>query len=280
MAAVAGLAACASFHSDASMITYDELIAVPAPHAGKRVPYGPGALHFGDLWLPRDASASSRTTVVYIHGGCWQAEYSLDHASYVAAAFADAGYVAWLPEYRRLGDDGGGWPGTFDDVGAAVDFVRVLAATESRIDLSRVILAGHSAGGQLALWAASRRESTALRAAGVVTLAGITDLAQYGAIPGSCNASVTPLLGGPPSEFPERYRAVSPAERVPVGVPIVLVHGERDPIVPIAQARDFAERAQAAGDAVDVTLITNAGHFDLIAPQTAAWPLEIGRAHV
>jgi acetyl esterase/lipase len=177
-----------------------------------------------------------------------------------------------MPEYRRLGDDGGGWPGTFDDVAAATDFVRDLARAEPAVDTSRVILAGHSAGGQLALWAASRRQRPGARPAGVVTLAAITDLAAYGAASGSCNASVTPLLGGRPSEVPERYRAVNPLDRLPVGVPIRLVHGDRDEIVPIDQSTTFAARGKAAGDDVNVTTITGAGHFDLIAPRTSAWP--------
>jgi pimeloyl-ACP methyl ester carboxylesterase len=104
-----------------------------------------------------------------------------------------------------------------------------------------------------------------------VSLAGITDLERYAAMDGSCNASVTPLLGGRASEVPERYRAVSPIERLPVGVPIHLVHGDRDPIVPLAITNDFATRAKAAGDRVDVTTITGAGHFELVAPQSSAW---------
>ena len=252
------------------MITYDELVAAPMPRATKRVRYGPAPQQFGDLWLPANAS-SKRTTIVYIHGGCWQSEYSLDHASYAAAALANAGYVVWMPEYRRLGDEGGGWPGTFDDIAAAVAFVTDLAKSDATVDPTRVILAGHSAGGHLALWAASQHALSTVRVIGVVPLAPITDLAAYGAESGSCNASVTPLLGGRPGDVAERYRSASPIERVPIGVPIRLVHGYRDPIVSISQSRTFAARATAAGDHADVTTVTGAGHFDLIAPQTAAW---------
>jgi acetyl esterase/lipase len=251
------------------------LIAQPAPRATRRLKYGDGPLHSGDLWLPDDGAPSGgkRTTVVFIHGGCWEAKYNLEHASYAAAALAKAGYVVWVPEYRRIGDDGGGWPGTFDDVAAAVDFVGTIARSEAAIDISRVIVSGHSAGGQLALWIASRqkRSRAPIGVIGVVSLAGITDLAAYGAASGGCNASVTPLLGGRPSEVGERYRAVSPIELLPIGVPLQLVHGALDSIVPVAMAEAFAQKAAAAGDHVDVTTITSGGHFDVIAPQTSAW---------
>lgn len=251
------------------MISFDELIAEPAPRATKRLKYGDGPLQFGELWLPADAAASGdpRTTIVFIHGGCWEAEYNLDHAAYAASALAKAGYVVWVPEYRRLGDVGGGWPGTFDDVASAVDFVRAIGRSEPAVDTERLIVSGHSAGGQLALWIASRPK----RPLGVVALAAITDLAAYGAARGGCNASVTPLLGGRPSEVGDRYRAVSPIELLPIGVPIALVHGALDSIVPVAMANEFGQRAEAAGDQVDVTTITSAGHFDVIAPQSSAW---------
>lgn len=264
------------------MISYDELVAQPAPKATKRLKYGNGPLHFGDLWLPGDIALGrgKRTTVVFIHGGCWEAEYNLDHAGYAAAALAKLGYVVWVPEYRRIGDDGGGWAGTFDDVAAGVDFMRTIARSEPAIDISRVIVSGHSAGGQLALWIASRPKhsrpmtgtaSTPLDVMGVVSLAGITDLAAYGAASGGCNASVTPLLGGGPTDVAERYRAVSPIELLPIGVPLQLVHGALDSIVPVAMTSMFAQKATAAGDHVDVTTITSGGHFDVIAPQTSAW---------
>jgi dipeptidyl aminopeptidase/acylaminoacyl peptidase len=256
------------------MMSYDDLAARPAPRATMRLRYGPGPLHFGDLWVSAtspSAAPTDRTTIVLIHGGCWESEYDLGHAAYAAAALAELGYAVWVPEYRRLGDDGGGWPGTFDDVAAAVDFVPALAEREPRVGAGRVILAGHSAGAQLALWAAARRD-----VAGVVSLAGITDLAVYGAAAGDCNASVARLVGGGPSEVPERYRAVSPIELLPIGVRLALVHGELDSIVPVAQTENFARRAAASGDEVDVTVITDAGHFELMAPESAAWPRVAG----
>jgi acetyl esterase/lipase len=257
------------------MVTFDEVAATPAPAADYREPYGTSALQFGELRLPRGRTRAP--VVVLFHGGCWRAAYDYKHVAAMAASLADAGYAVWVPEYRRVGDDGGGWPGTFDDAGHAVDHLRTLASRYSVLDTTRVIVIGHSAGGQLALWVASRKPEGAqtaaaapLAVAGVVSLAGITDLATY-ASPNGCGSAVVPLLGGTAADRPDRYRAVSPIERVPLGVPVRIVHGASDPIVPLDQSRRFADRARAAGDRVVVTEVPGAGHFDVIAPQAAAW---------
>lgn len=228
--------------------------------------------------------------VVFIHGGCWRAQYGLAHVASAAAALTADGYATWTIEYRRLGDGGGGWPGTFDDVALAVDHVRALAAQFPRLDTTRVVLMGHSAGGQLALWAASRTAADAagplhqsgspLTVAGVVSLAGITDLAQYGATSSGCNGAVTPLMGGDPSTVPDRYRAVSPVARVPLRVPVRLVHGDADPTVPLAQSQDFDARNRAAGGTSETYVVAGAGHFDLVAPHAEAWATVLRALHV
>ena len=259
-----------------SMVTFDEVVATPSPPADHRESYGPSPVQFGELRLPRGGARVP--VVVFLHGGCWRAAYDHAHVAAAAASLADAGYAVWVPEYRRVGEEGGGWPGTFDDVASAVDHVRTLAARYPTLDTTRVILAGHSAGGQLALWAASRKAGDArsgrtppLPVAGVVSLAGITDLATY-ASPGGCGSAVVPLMGGTSAEVPDRYRAVSPIERVPLGVPVRIVHGAADPTVPLDQSRTFAERVVAAGGRAVVTEVPGAGHFDVVAPQSAAWP--------
>lgn len=261
------------------MVPYDEVVKLTAPPPDLRDAYGDDPLQFGELRLP-PASTGRRPVVVLIHGGCWQSEYDLSHLRPAAAALAGEGYVVWMPEYRRIGNPGGGYPGTFDDVVRAIAHLRTLATRVSAIDTSRVVLAGHSAGGQLVLWAAQPRASapgapgdgaTPLAVAGAVSLAGISDLATYGAAAGSCNSSVTPLMGGTAAEQPDRYRAVSPIERLPLGVPVHLVHGANDPTVPVALSERYAERARAAGDRVVLHAIPGAGHFDVIAPTSAAW---------
>jgi acetyl esterase/lipase len=264
-----------------TMIQFPELTSAPSSPADLREQYGPGPQQFGELRLPKNVDGK-RPVVVLVHGGCWRSEYSLAHDAPAATALAQAGYVVWLPEYRRIGDPGGGWPGTFDDVALAIDHVRLLAARYPAIDTTRIVLVGHSAGGELVMWAAARRtgistpglSSTAppLKPVGVVSLAGVLDLATFGASPGGCNSSVSLLLGGSPTEHADRYRAVSPIESSAVGVPIRLIHGAADPIVPPSQSERFAVHARSVGDRVDVTLVPGAGHFDLVAPSATAWP--------
>ena len=269
------------------MIQYSELAATTAPPADHRIAYGALPLQFGELRLP--AGSDRVPIVVFIHGGCWRAQYDLAHVAAASAALAADGYATWTIEYRRLGDAGGGWPGTFDDVALAVDHVRSLAAQFPRLDTTRVVLMGHSAGGQLALWAASRTvadgsgplhaSGAPLAVTGVVSLAGITDLATFGAGSAGCNGAVTPLMGGDATAVPDRYRAVSPVDRVPLRVPVRLVQGDADAIVPLAQSRDFDTRNRAAGGSSEVLHVAGAGHFDLVAPSADAWATVLRALH-
>ena len=265
------------------MIAFSDLMATPVVPADYKIAYGVQPEQFGELRLP--TGSDTVPLVVLIHGGCWRAQYDLKHVAAAAAAIVGHGFAVWTIEYSRLGDPNGGWPGTFDDVAKAVDYVRALNSKFPRVDSARVILVGHSAGGQLARWVASRRQNEAtglfrsahapLKVMGVVRLAGITDLAAYGALPGGCNSAVTPLLGGTPQMAPGRYRAVSPREHLPIGAPVRLVHGEADAIVPLAQSSDFVQHLRAAGDISKLDVVPGAGHFDLVAPQSDAWPVVI-----
>ena len=259
-------------------VEWSEIANAVVPTADRRISYGPDTLHFGELRVPDGAGPFP--IAVVIHGGCWQAAYDLHHAAAESEALRASGIATWTIEYRRIGDSGGGWPGTLQDITRAIEFVPQLAARAPHLDATRVILIGHSAGGHLALWAASRADATAspdfptppsLPIRGVVSLAGITDLREYGSQPGSCNSAVPQLMGGTPDEYDARYAAANPVELVPLRAPVRLVHGERDPIVPPAQSHAFAERNRAAGGQAVVVLVDGAGHFDVIAPHAPAW---------
>lgn len=230
--------------------------------------YGRGRQQFGDLYLPR--RGTPRGTVVVIHGGFWQSRYTLDLGAATSADLARRGWAAWNIEYRRSGD-GGGWPTTFADVAAAVDHVAELDG----VGTDRVITLGHSAGGQLAAWAASRHEASLpggaprVRVTAAVPQAGVLALATA-ADTGLGGSAVPDLVGGMPTRVPRRYAAVDPIERLPLGVPIRCMHGTDDSTVPIAQSRAYVAAAGRAGD--DARLVVVAGdHFALIDPDTAAW---------
>lgn len=260
------------------LVSWQQITAMPLPAPDYRLQYGPDSLQFGELRLP--AGKGPFPVVVVIHGGCWLSEYNLQYMSHVSEALTEAGYATWNVEFRRVGDAGGGWPGTFLDVARGTDYVRELAK-KYPLNPKKVVVLGHSAGGHLALWLAARRKlprksplytRKPLRLKGVVTLAGIPDLAAYSAEKGSCNAAVPQLMGGMPAVVPERYAEASPAQLLPLRVPQRLVQGDLDPIVPVAQGRQYAAAATAKGDDAQVLLIPNIGHFDLAAPQSPAWP--------
>lgn len=261
------------------VVSWNDIAALPVAPYTARLAYGPDTLRqFGQLRLP--AGTGPFPVAVILHGGCWLNSYGLNQISQPAADLAAAGIATWTVEYRRLGDAGSGWTGTFTDVAASVNYVRQLAARYP-LDTARVALVGHSAGGQLALWAAARSPLPAgaspsspagatLRVKGVVSLAGIADLVSYAGSSG-CNASVPYLVGNYPQYVPSRYLAVSPQLRLPIGVPLRLVHGKLDNIVPLSQSQTFATKAAAAGDNVQTTLVDSAGHFDLIMPSAPGW---------
>ena len=202
--------------------------------------------------------------MIFIHGGFWRAAFDRSHAGPLAADLAARGHPVATVEFRRVGQAGGGWPGTFDDVAAAV----VAAATE--LPDGPPILAGHSAGGQLALWYAGRAPE---RVRAVLALAPVADLTA-GYRLGLGDGAVGALLGGSPEEVPDRYAATDPARQVPLPVPAVLVHGTEDDRVPVTVSRGYAA---VAGPAVRLVELPGVEHFGLIDPLSSAWP-EVLRA--
>jgi acetyl esterase/lipase len=244
-----------------------------------RIRYGPAPSQFGELYEP-DAP-TPWPIVVAVHGGAWRNTETLSILDDACADLRDGGAAVWNVEYRRVGEPGGGYPGTFADVGAAVDHLAVLAR-DRPLDLDRVVVLGHSAGGTLALWAAGRATLPAgtpgagprVDPVAALCLAGVTDLvacAREGRVDGACSQ----LLGGLPSERPERYALTSPIERVPLGLPQVVVHGREDIVVPVEQSERYGAAAERSGDPVTLELIDGANHFSLIETDQPAWSLVV-----
>jgi len=213
--------------------------------------------------------------VVLVHGGFWGSQYGSDLMDALAADVVRQGWAAWNIEYRRVGG-GGGWPNTFEDNAAAVDHLAAIGG-RFKLDLDRVATVGHSAGGHLALWLAARTKlppgapgaDPVVRPVLAISQAGVADL-RAAASNGVGNGAVQALMGGGPADVPERYELGSPAELLPLGVPSVLVHGEGDPLVPIAQSRAFLAAAEAAGDDVRLVALPG-GHFEHLDPATPEW---------
>jgi acetyl esterase/lipase len=233
----------------------------------ERIAYGPGPAQFGEL-TRAEAAGSGRAAgtgvAVLIHGGFWRARYDRTLMQPLARDLARAGWTAWNLEFRRLGD-GGGYPATFEDVAAGIG---ALAGIEG-VDTGRVVAIGHSSGGQLAAWAATRRDA-AVAVTGVVSQAGVLDLALAYRL-GLSERVVGDLLGGGPKDVPDRYRATSPRARLPLGVPTLLVHGAGDDVVPPRMSQEFAEAADDAGDDVVLHVEPAESHMGHLGPANPMW---------
>ncbi|MHA7815464.1 MAG: alpha/beta hydrolase family protein [Pseudohaliea sp.] len=228
-------------------VSFEAVQALPSTPPAARLAYGQADSQYGLYWAPADGAVAA-PLVVLIHGGCWLAEYGVDHLRPLAGALAEAGFAVWAPEYRRVGD-GGGDPATLEDLRAAIARLPALP-----VEPRGLAFVGHSAGGHLALWAAAGGSGVVPVPDLAVGLAAITDLAAYGATGGSCGAAVAAFMDGAPAA---RYRALSPAF-LRYTMPVVLLHGDADAIVPPAQA--------AALPGATVHALPGAGHFDLIHP--------------
>lgn len=251
--------------------------ALPSRPPQLRTSYGPDSLQIGELRLP--AGSGPFPLAVVIHGGCFTKGFAtLKNTAAVASALLDDGIATWNIEYRQVGDPGGGWPNSFLDVGSGVDYVRTLAARYP-LDLSRVVLIGHSSGAPLALWAAGRphlaaqsivrgKNPLAVRAA--VAIDGPADLRTFiGPDTRICGKPVVaPFMGGTPAEVPERYRDGSPIEMLPLGVRQYLVSAA---VLTAVDAREYETAALARGDSATVLTVTTGGHFGVIAPGTPFW---------
>jgi acetyl esterase/lipase len=254
-----------------------DLASLPQPPADHTVRYGEATQHVAELRLPK--GSGPHPVAIVIHGGCWQTPWAMDHVRSLAAALTAEGVATWSLEYRRLGDPGGGWPGTLVDVARGADHLRAVAGGHG-LDLARVVAVGHSAGGQLATWLAARprlpkdspfRSQAPLPLRGVVSLAGVLDL-RAAAAGRVCGDAVPRLLGQDGAEREARTRQGSPIELVPLGLPQRLVCGALDRLVPNELSSRYAETARRAGDVVTLEVVDGAGHFELVDPRGPAWP--------
>jgi len=246
------------------------------PRADHRIAYGEDPLQFGDLRMPE--GDGPHPVVVAIHGGFWRNRYSLEHLGFMCDAVTRAGYATWSLEYRRIGDEGGGWPGTFLDIGMGVDYVRSLAP-HYNLDLGRVTMIGHSAGGHMALWAAGRHKipeddplyvPNPFRPKAAISLAGVTNL-RMAWVQKLSSGVVLELIGGTPEDMPWRFRTASPIEMLPFGVRQVLIHGTEDENVPFSLSESYQKAASVAGDNVELIKLRGIGHFEVIDPQMREW---------
>jgi acetyl esterase/lipase len=251
--------------------------ALSAGAAVRRIDYGPDQNQYAELFLP--AGEGRVPVVVVVHGGFWRHRYDASLGVPLAQELAGHRVAAWNIEYRRVGG-GGGWPATLLDVAAAVDALARDGQAEAggRLDLTRVAAVGHSAGGHLVGWLAARHRlpagapgaNPAVRLAGAVPQAGVLDLVdgweqKLGA------GAIEAFMGASPSAGAKSYALASPIALLPVGVPVICVHGDADDTVPIRQSERYVAAARAAGDPARLVRLPGTGHFEVIDPKDPAW---------
>jgi acetyl esterase/lipase len=243
----------------------EDILTLSPPPADARLSYGKDPNQSADLRLPKIKGPFP--VVMNIHGGFWRAKYDLAHAGHLCAALTAKGLATWNIEYRRVGNPGGGWPGTFEDIRNAYRYLPQIAKRYD-LDVSKVAVMGHSAGGQLAVCLAGHE--SALK--NVISLAGVLDL-QLAWEQHLSNDAVVEFLGGKPNQVPEHYHEADPMQ---LGVNHAtvqwLIHGAGDDVVPANFSRTCAEQKKKRGEDVHYLEISTAGHFDLIDPHSKAWP--------
>lgn len=253
------------------------------------IAYGEFATSFGELTVPKGDGPFP--VVVTVHGGCWRSDSESTVARYRphAKELAAHGVATWNLEFRRVGHEGGGWPGSFLDLGSALDHLQIIAKSHP-IDLNRVVALGHSSGGHFAAWLASRpllpsdskiRGELHVHLAGVVISDAFIDPRVVGSrgVDGKiyCGEPILErLVGGNPETHPEQLRQISPLEWLPWGIPQeYVVSSLRYPVNPPRPLAggwttmvmpDYPELADNAGDEINVVIIADAEHLGFYFP--------------
>jgi len=249
----------------------------PAPTA--TYAYGKAPSQYAELFVP--AGRGPFPVAVLVHGGCWTKEFGgIKQLRNMAGALATRGIAVWNVEYRRVDEDGGGYPGTYQDINAALDLLAAKAPA-SGLDLQRIVAVGHSAGGQLVQWLAGRSRIAAtsplyqaapLPVREIVSLGGLADLRHEQAlIKSSCERDLVDLTGVPSATRPDVFSDTNAADLTPNGSHTVLITGELDTVSPPRVAHDYAARARQAGDRAEVVILPGASHYDEVATGSAAW---------
>lgn len=225
-----------------------------APAPTLHLSYGEHSDQVADCYR---STVATGLTVLLLHGGFWEQQYDRAHCRPLAAALSRHGVTVIVPEFRRVGG-AGGWPNTFEDVRDACHHL-----SDAHAAAQRLLLMGHSAGGQLALWLAVNDPPVGL--VGVLALAPISNLGQAARL-GLGGGAIPRLMGGPIEQVPDRYALVDPALLAEPAAPTTILHGSRDSIVPVSMSRDYV------ADRPSVVLVEEAsGHFELIDPTTSSF---------
>ena len=242
-----------------------------------RIVYGErNPLQFADLRLPSSPPPpGGYPVIIFIHGGAWLAEWSKDHTEPFAEALTEEGFATWDLEFRRIGHRNGGYPGTFEDIADATDYLRTVAESYP-LNLDEVIASGHSSGGHLALWLGGRNrlpESSPLYRADPLPLAGIISIAGVNDLEVSLElgdrTDVLTLVGA--ESLPSgaaRFAETNASRLRPFGIPQVLLIGARDSQWRLDMTERDAEHARAAGDAMKHVIVPGANHMDVIDPRS------------
>ncbi|WP_100641673.1 alpha/beta hydrolase family protein [Alteromonas facilis] len=235
-------------------VSFASVTELPSRSPTRVMTYGEDENQFIEIWASqnRDRIYPGGAGVVIVHGGCWRKEYGVDHVRPLATALSDDGYNVFAIEYRRTGQPGGGWPGSLNDVRNAVKAVR------DQYPKSSLALVGHSAGGHLALLAAT---DASLRLDAVIGLAAITDVASYSELKSSCSEAGVAFMGASVEDSPEAYAKANTRDKKIVP-PLYLLTGKSDSIVPESQNK-HPQSKRFHGD--------NIGHFDWIHSQSEAY---------